>query len=64
MWAEISLYTIVPLLILYCVLHPKEGPERGRILRNSHAIALQSCVGNAGGGGNARMMDSHTKALK
>ena len=35
----------------YGVLHPKEGPERGRMLRNSRAIVLQSCVGNAGGAG-------------
>jgi len=33
-------YTILPLLILYGVLHPNEGPERGRILRNSRGTVL------------------------
>jgi len=61
---SVGLYKILPLLILYGVLHLKEGPEEGRALRNSRALVLQPCVGNAGGGGGGRMMDSHTKALK
>jgi len=61
---KVGLCAILPLLILYSVLHPKEGPGRGRVLRISRAIVLQSCVGNAGGGGNARMIACHTKSLK
>jgi len=58
----VGLYTIIAnnIIILYGVPHPKEGPEGGRRLGSSRAIVLQSCVGNAGGGGGKMMMDSHT----
>jgi len=45
----------------YCKVHGMHngGSVGGRKLRNSRAIVLQSCVGNADEGGNARMVALH-----
>jgi len=49
----------------YCIVFGIQtvGRGRGRILRNSPAIALHSCR-LCMWGGNKRMMDSHKKSLK
>jgi len=54
----------LPSPILYGVWHKKGGSVGGRILRNGHAIVLQLGRLCRWGGGDERMIDSHTKALQ
>jgi len=62
--AQLGLYTILLLPIVWCMAYTQEVGGGGRILPNSRGIVLHQGGAMQVIAGNARMVDSCTKASK